>query len=155
MTDNQKMLLEIKKIADELRRLVFRIELLELELADEESEESLRLQLFRIVKKFCFKKDPDSYLLQSEVFGFIGTSLSHCPPLQEACLRMGWLDGKPSNVFWRRFWPWLAAQEGIDRLVLSKNDIRFLGINKVYREETPQKITNMAIEVLEKINGIY
>ena len=64
---------------------------------------------------------------------------------------MGWLDGKPSNVFWRGFWTWLAAQDGIERMVLSKNDIRFLGIRKVFWKETPQKITDMAFEVLEPV----
>ena len=152
MTDKQKAISELKKIACELRRLIFRVELLELELAEDDSEEILKLQLYRILKLFCFKKDPNAHLLQSEIFGYIRTRLQLCPPLQDACKRMGWLDNKPSNIFWRGFWPWLAAQEGIERIVLSKNDIRFFGVRKANYKETPQKITDMAFDVLKKMN---
>ena len=152
MADRKKAILELKKIVVELNRLVQRVENLELELAEAGSVEDQKLRLYKAVKLLCFKTGPDVYLLQSEIFGFIGAMLPHCPPLQEACERMGWLDGKPSNVFWRGFWPWLAAQEGIQRVVLSKNDIRFFGVKKVFWDGIPRQVIETALSVLEDMD---
>lgn len=154
MADTKQVISELKKIASELDRLAFRVELLQLELADEQSAELRKLNLYRAVKMLCFRSDPDGgYLLQSEIFGFIGAQLPRCPLLQDACERMGWRSGRPSNVFWRGFWPWLAAQEGVDRIVLSKNNIRFFGIKKAFWEEIPERVTDIALKVLRELDA--
>lgn len=127
--------IDIKRISDkisdlesELEILLRQIKALKQEL-DINNNNNKKILVFNNVIDVCLQKSKQfDYTTQAEIFAHLKKSLKKDKILYKNCQEFGWKENSVSNVFWRDFWKYLSIQSGINRVVCSKNDIRFYGL---------------------------
>ena len=101
----------------------------------EDGSTKLRSELFQKMYELCFETDPEAYLTQPEMYGFLKTRMAISKELVAVCERFGWSQKTANNPFWRAFVDWLL-DHGHTRYDHPVTHTRCIsGVKKVFWED--------------------
>lgn len=130
MEELSAIIKDLKDLEDNVLAIQRKIKRLYMELEERELNNNDVYVYKEVINEcFCIKKDPSHYIRQSDIFSTIKFCLKNNPELFAKCVNLGWKDSSPSNSFYRKFWKYISSISGINRVVKSKNDIRFYGLS--------------------------